>query len=79
MATITLKDIPMNLHKALKQRAKRSGRSLNKEVLTIISDVLGTKKIDVENFLADVKEIRDKIPGRLTDEIIEQGRSIGRP
>jgi plasmid stability protein len=36
MVSITLKDIPDHLHRALKQRARLHHRSLNKEVLATI-------------------------------------------
>ena len=36
MKSITLKDIPHPVHAALKQRAKRHGRSLNKEALACL-------------------------------------------
>jgi plasmid stability protein len=44
MVSITLKDIPDQLHRALKQRARMHHRSLNKEVIaTIESAILGTE------------------------------------
>lgn len=36
MVSITLKDIPEGLHRALKQRARLHHRSLNKEVIATI-------------------------------------------
>lgn len=36
MPTITLKDIPRNLHRALKLRAEAHRRSLNKEVIATL-------------------------------------------
>lgn len=40
MVSITLKDIPESLHRALKQRARLHHRSLNKEVLATIEGAL---------------------------------------
>jgi len=40
MVSITLKDIPEHLHRALKQRARLHHRSLNKEVLATIEGAL---------------------------------------
>lgn len=40
MVSITLKDIPESLHRALKQRARLNHRSLNKEVLATIEGAL---------------------------------------
>ena len=39
MPTITLKDIPSQLHRALKVRAKRNRRSLNKETIAMLAAV----------------------------------------
>ena len=40
MVSITLKDIPDQLHRALKQRARLHHRSLNKEVLATIESAI---------------------------------------
>ena len=79
MATITLKDIPQNVHKALKQRAKRSGRSLNREVLAILVASVMPHKIDVNAYLAEIRHHRESLPGRLTDNLLEEAKLTGRP
>jgi plasmid stability protein len=40
---ITLKDIPQPIHAALKQRAKKHGRSLNKEALACLEMIVAPK------------------------------------
>ncbi len=40
MATITIKNIPKQLHKKLRERAKRHRRSLNNEVLITLEQVV---------------------------------------
>ena len=79
MATITLKDIPQNIHKALKQRAKRSGRSLNREVLVILASSVMPRKLDVDTYLVEIRQHRESLPGRLTDGLLEEARRTGRP
>lgn len=79
MATITLKDIPQNIHKALKQRAKRSGRSLNREVLAILVSSVMPRKVDVDAYLVEIRKHRESLPGRLTDDILEEAKRTGRP
>lgn len=41
MSTITLKDFPLELREALKQRASRNRRSLNQELLYCLEQFVG--------------------------------------
>jgi len=79
MATITLKDIPQNVHKALKQRAKRNGRSLNREVLAILVSSVMPRKVNVDAYLVEIRQHRESLPGRLTDDFLEEAKRTGRP
>ncbi len=79
MATITLKDIPQNVHKALKLRAKRSGRSLNREALAILASSVMPHKLDVDAYLVEIRQHRDSLPGRLTDDLLQEAKQTGRP
>lgn len=79
MATITLKDIREELHVALKERAHRHGRSLNKEVLACLEAAVAPQLIDIESLLADIRRHRASIPGRLTDKLLREARETGRP
>ncbi len=79
MASVTLKQIPTKIHRALKQRAQRKGRSLNKEILEILASAVVPQKLDVEAFIAEAAKHRASLPGRLTDELLEEADSSGRP
>ena len=79
MASITLKDIPANVHKALKQRAKRSGRSLNREILAILASSVMPRKIDVDSYLVEIRQHRESLPGRLTEDLLDEAKRTGRP
>src|SRR5215813_9322965 len=47
MATITLKNIPAELHRELKKRAEEHHRSLNKEILATLKNATsGTIRLD---------------------------------
>lgn len=72
MSSITLKDIPTALHRALKEQARRHGRSLNKEILACLEAVMLPQKRDVKELLADIRKHRTQLPGRLTDDLIAQ-------
>ena len=42
MSTITLKNVPAGIHRGLKARAKTNGRSLNKEIITVLEQTLNS-------------------------------------
>ncbi len=79
MITITLKDIPPVVHKALKNRAKQHGRSLNKEALACLETAVAPVKVDVDAMLRDIRRHRAVLPGRLTDRLIRAAKNEGRP
>ena len=76
MSTITLKNVPDNLHSALKQQAKMHGRSLNKEILSMLQgQACGTP----DERIAEAHAVRESMEVYLTqrelDEAKEEGRS----
>jgi antitoxin FitA len=79
MATITLKDVPEELHVALKERAHKHHRSLNQEVLACLEAAVAPQLVDVDSLLADIRKHRARIPGRLTDKLLREARESGRP
>ena len=79
MASITLKDIPRSVHRALKQRAEEHGRSLNKEALACLEHAVAPAKVDVAALLLDLRLHRASLPGRLDDRLIREAKTAGRP
>ena len=79
MATITLKDIPVSLHRELKQRAKSHGRSLNREILRCLESCIYSRPLDVDQVLHDALEIREQVQGYLTEQDLKKFKSKGRP
>ena len=53
MATLTLKDLPVDLHRKLKARAEQNGRSLNREVIECLEASFGAAVIDVDAVIAE--------------------------
>jgi plasmid stability protein len=66
---ITLKDVPDNLHRNLKQRAQQHGRSLNKEAVDILSEALTPQRREASSLLESIRARRDKMPS-----IVEEGK-----
>lgn len=79
MATITLKDIPTAVHRALKKRAKQSGRSLNREIISILLGTVAPQPFSVDDFITEVREHRHSLPGHLSDDLLEEASKTGRP
>ena len=78
MKSITLKDIPHPVHAALKQRAKRHGRSLNKEALACLEMAVAPAPVNIQSMLFDIRAHRAALPGKLNDRLI-QAANAGRP
>ena len=77
--TITLKDLPDEVHQSLRLRAKNHGRSLNKEMIEILSQAVTPQRRDPVDFLRRVEARRDRLPVVVQQEnletIIGEGRS----
>ncbi len=79
MASITLKSIPVSLHRALKSRAKLHKRSLNQEVISVLEEkVAPTRKIDIEAMLAREKRFMDSLHFETTPHEINAAKREGR-
>ena len=78
MTTLTLKNIPDDLHERLRERAARHHRSLNGEVLACLRAVLVSERVDPEALLAVARRMRDGVGGRLTDRVLAELKSEGR-
>lgn len=79
MITITLKQVPESIHAALKERAVKHGRSLNKEALACLEAAVRPRRVDVEILLSEIRHHRAQLPGQLDDDLLAQARHIGRP
>lgn len=56
MASITIKDIPHDVHVRLVAKAKQNGRSLNSEVIQCLRQAAYDTPRDIEKQLADLEE-----------------------
>lgn len=78
MASITIKGIPDELHRQLKERAARNRRSLNAEVIAGLETLFETERIDPLRELEEIRQLREKVGGYLTQELIEAYIEEGR-
>jgi len=80
MATITLKNIPAELHRQLKKRAEEHHRSLNKEIIaTLKSATDKTHRVDVEALIREARAVRAKFTRQISDAEINTWKRTGRP
>lgn len=83
MSSVTLRDLPPELHKELKESAERNRRSLNAEILWRLENSIGPiRKISVEEIRRSNEEFheqlrRDGVPP-ITDEEITRYKRQGR-
>lgn len=79
MATLTIKNIPLEVYERLKRRAKANRRSINQEVIAVIERALETPPIDIDSTLERTRNIRELTAQyRLRDEELEQWKNEGR-
>lgn len=78
MTTLTLKNIPEDLHERLRERAARHHRSLNSEVLACLRAVLTSERVDPDALLAAARHAREGIGGRLTARVLAELKAEGR-
>lgn len=80
MPSLTLRDIPEDLYRRLKERAAARHRSMNGEVLTILERALASGRLPAEPILERARELRDGAePPPLDDDFLRRARGRGRP
>jgi antitoxin FitA len=79
MATITLKNIPAELHRELKKRAEEHHRSLNKEIIvTLRNAASGTVRLDPADLEKSVRQARALFRRPVTAREIDRWKRKGR-
>jgi plasmid stability protein len=79
MATITLKNIPADLHRELKKRAEEHHRSLNKEIIaTLRSATGGAIRLEPTKLEESVHRARSLFRRPITARKIDRWKREGR-
>lgn len=79
MPTLTIKNLPVDLHRRLKRRAADRGRSLNSEVIASLGAAVGPQRLDQEALLVQARALRERVRGRLRDRDLAHLKRAGRP
>ena len=82
MATLTIRNLPEQLHETLKLRAKRNHRSVNQEViaelsLAITQETLAERNARVDREILEIDALRARAKGFLTAEQIDEAKREG--
>lgn len=78
--TLTLKNLPEELHARLRAAAKRHRRSLNQEAIVCLESGLGAEVPSVEEELATIRALRESLGPRSFDpDEIDAFKHEGRP
>ena len=78
MATLTLKNIPDELHALLKESAEKNRRSLNSEILVRLESAFTAPIVDVRQHARELKAFTDAqtfVDHSLVDFFKRQGRA----
>ena len=79
MATITLKNIPADLHRQLKKRAEGNHRSLNREVLATLQNVTNqSRRIEPATLIREARAVRKKFKRQVSPAQIKAWIRRGR-
>jgi len=79
MPTITLKNIPADLHRELKKRAEEHHRSLNQEVIAMLRRVTAAAiPIDAATLEESVRRARSLFRRPVTAREIDRWKRVGR-
>ena len=80
MATLTIRDIPEELYVRLKQRAKANRRSISREIIWCIEQVVGAAKAPTEERLQRAREFRARTAQHaISDREFDAAKEFGRP
>ena len=79
MQTITVKNIPPDLYKRLKQIAKENRRSINSEIIMCIERAICSQRVDTGAFLKRIEQLQKglELPS-IAEAGLEKARDEGR-
>jgi plasmid stability protein len=78
MSTITLKNVPEGRHAALKSQAKTHGRSLNKEILCSLEQMIKGTPMDANQILREAQVCREEMNVYMTQRELKAMKEEGR-
>lgn len=79
MANLSVKNVPKEVHRRLRERAKRNRRSLNSELIACLQEAVMPRRIDPDEAAERIRTLRERYSGApLRDREIDRLKSEGR-
>lgn len=80
MANLSVKNLPKEVHRRLRERAKRNRRSLNSELIACLQEAVMPRRVDADEAARRIRALRERWSGPpLRDPEIDRLKSEGRP
>ncbi|MCK5455583.1 MAG: Arc family DNA-binding protein [Melioribacteraceae bacterium] len=78
MPNLTIKNIPDNVLRKVKRKAKLNRRSLNSEVIKNLEDLVTSAKINTNLLIEKAKELRAELNITIDDKFLAEHKNAGR-
>ncbi len=78
MPNLTIKNIPDNVLRKVKRKAKLNRRSLNSEVIKTLEDLVTSAKINTSLLIEKAKELRAELNITIDDKFLAEHKNAGR-
>jgi plasmid stability protein len=81
MPALTIKNLPDEVYRRLKESARLSRRSLNSEAIVLLERSLGHGRRGTEEALAALRRLHERLQGLppLDDDFLQEAKRQGRP
>lgn len=78
MATITLKNVPREIHFNIKKRAEKNHRSINGEIIYCLERLLGLCEDEADSILGKIEKAHKGVKFVVTQKEIQEAKLEGR-
>ncbi len=78
MQTITVKNMPSDIHSSLKYMAKINRRSLNNEIIYCLEKYTKMTRLDPSVIISKARSVRSRIKHKFNAEEIQNAKNEGR-
>ncbi|HEY6321622.1 MAG TPA: Arc family DNA-binding protein [Thermoanaerobaculia bacterium] len=81
MPALTIKNMPDEVYRRLKESARLNRRSLNSEAIVLLERSLGHRRRSAEESLASLRRLHERLRdlSPLDDELLDRAKGEGRP
>jgi plasmid stability protein len=77
MPSITIRNVPPEIHAALKARARKHGVSLSREIQKLLEESVSPTPRTAKQVIEDARRLRSMVRGRLTNRDVARIKNGG--